>query len=165
MRWNDLARTTIKLRGYLELEVAGSSMMPTLCAGETVRIEALQSAEPGTLVVFPGARSGHPVLHRVVACQSGSICAIGDNGRKGAWVDECDVIGKVAAVRINGTWVALWPDGLMRRISQASLAIAHLIEGAEETLFEAQISSLERSRLRLCVELRERLEAQLAEEA
>ena len=49
MRWNDLARTTIKLRGYLELEVAGSSMMPTLCAGETVRIEALQSAEPGML--------------------------------------------------------------------------------------------------------------------
>ncbi len=142
-----LLRVLVKAKGSVELGVSGPSMSPFLIPGDKVMIAPCADLSVGVLVVFPGERSGEPVLHRVVMIADGEVAVVGDNTCTASAASISQLIGQVTMVRFerNGEWRALSHMVLAEDIARLSRLIALGGDGA---------SSLQSERRKLCVSLR-----------
>jgi hypothetical protein len=78
MNNSDFLRSAIKLRGFIDIDVVGSSMSPSLLSGDRVRLIPPITMSIGCLAVFPGRRSGQPILHRLIDARHDGFDVVGD---------------------------------------------------------------------------------------
>ena len=92
----------------MELTISGTSMEPTLRAGDIVIIRLNNDdLKRGDLIAY--MNNGGIILHRLVAIRTGSngreYCQKGDNMKGWCWVHEDSVVGKVVSVNRMGNIV------------------------------------------------------------
>jgi hypothetical protein len=121
-------RALVDLAGGVEETLVGGSMQPSVRVGQSVRVGRSGYLWPGDAALFL-ARSGEPVLHRVVLQVPwvGRVIHAGDAGGGLAVAHRRSVIGRAQLPRRLPTWtrcgqaVALLARALARR-ARATLA-------------------------------------------
>lgn len=73
----DRLRDEIAARGFAHATVTGTSMLPTLRAGEIVRLERVDEVRPGQILAFE--HGGGLLVHRVLRLAADHIVCRGDN--------------------------------------------------------------------------------------
>lgn len=80
------------------ITVVGSSMLPTIKAGDTIDVSVPQEYSLGDVVVF--FYNGELLVHRIIKYINGQICCKGDNSFRLEKITSEDLVGKV--VKVNG---------------------------------------------------------------
>ena len=102
----------------------GTSMRPTLDAGEEVRIECGAAAELGDVILFIVA--GRPILHRIVAVAEPKIWTRGDaNVLPDGLIVRSDIVGVARVVSRNEEWIEIRPEP-RRFIANAILTLCRI---------------------------------------
>lgn len=120
-------RREIDQRGYAFCAVEGTSMSPTLRAGDVVQVVRPAAIKRNDIVVVL-APNGTAVIHRVVRVSSGGVTCRGDNRvANDVPVRWAEVAGRVAEVIAPGH--SAWrPGGVvlirLRRVARRSAAFA-----------------------------------------
>jgi len=93
-------RDHIRRNGWVEAQVSGDSMRPTLGAGDIVRLQAPGRVRRGDIVAFE--RSGGLLVHRVVARTPDGVVCRGDNRMADDGLTTLDeIIGRAVSVRMR----------------------------------------------------------------
>ncbi len=121
-----LLRVLINAKGSAEIGVSGSSMSPFLFSGDMTMITPCAELAVGDLVVFPGGRSGEPVLHRVALLADGGVTVVGDNACVASAMPISQLIGQVTKVRFGKReeWCSVSHPILAGNIARLSYRIA-----------------------------------------
>jgi signal peptidase I len=101
----ELASEVLRSSGRLRLQVTGSSMLPTVCPGDTLVIERADHDAIAERDIVLFSRDGRFVVHRVVRKDSGdsTIQTRGDAmSQPDPSVRERDLLGKVSLIIRNG---------------------------------------------------------------
>lgn len=132
---HNLIMKALREHGHCRLQVSGSSMLPTLWPGDTVRIESLPFSQlnPGDLVgnIVLYDRDGRFFLHRLIGLRTNAPEGLPSEAlfmTRGDAIPQDDLpvpashlLGVLAGVRRGNEWAAV-----PRRISTGSRLIALL---------------------------------------
>lgn len=83
--------------GRVKIELVGTSMQPTLVAGDELTLGTVDTVEVGDVVLFH--YHGRHILHRVVAIEGDRYTMRGDNCVFNEVVDKKNIVAKLVAVK------------------------------------------------------------------
>ena len=95
--------------GRVKINLIGTSMRPTLIAGDELTLESAGEVAVGDVVLF--RYMGRHILHRIVAIEGDHYIMRGDNCISNEIVGREDIVAKLVAMRQHNKlkhWVVRW---------------------------------------------------------
>lgn len=95
--------------GRVKINLIGTSMRPTLIAGDELTLESAGEVAVGDVVLF--RYMGRHILHRIVAIEGDHYIMRGDNCISNEIVGREDIVAKLVAVRQHNKlkhWIVRW---------------------------------------------------------
>lgn len=124
-----LLKSIIMIKGHADVESFGKSMEPSLREGDFVRLEKCSNPLVGSIVAFPGTRSGLPILHRVCGMdEGGTYVIIGDGRSSVSYRASDEIIGVATHVKLRSSdeWRLISYGIIDLKIAECSSALAEL---------------------------------------
>ena len=92
-----LVEEQLAATGRVKIKLVGTSMQPTLIAGDELTLEPVEAVAVGDVVLF--RYRGRHILHRIVAIEGERITMRGDNCVTTEEVGRMDVVAKLVAIK------------------------------------------------------------------